>query len=114
MAIGRRGFLKALGKGAAVGAAMATPTVSYAVGVDHAKPGSDKTFFNFGCPCGNNLAAEVPDTIGKTVNVKCDCGTTYEFQWRGDHFATHHLEKPPQAFADDEEENEKLRQFGHI
>lgn len=108
----RRGFLKILGKGSAVGAVLATPTAGYTIGIDRGVPGGDKTAFNFICVCDRSLIAEVPKNIGDTVHVKCDCGRTWRMRWEGDHFQTFDNEsggayderrQKMQAFADDDD-----------
>lgn len=120
MAIGRRGFLKALGKGTVVGAAMATPA-AYAGGVDLAS-GKDRTVqaFNFECTCARNLVATVPEKVDEIISLKCDCGTGWRFQWKGDHFVTYRTEKPPlntvkpeQAYVDDETTMDYLKEWRH-
>ena len=86
----RRGFLKFLGKGGAVGAALAVPGSSYAIGVDAATKGEPRTelAFNFTCACSRSLIAAVPETVGTVVVVPCDCGREWHMRWEGDHFQT--------------------------
>lgn len=86
MSIGRRGFLKALGKGTVVGAAMATPA-AYAGGMDLAKSGTkDQKVFNFTCECGRSHMAPVPAEIGDVVTVECECGQGIRLRWNGGSF----------------------------
>lgn len=108
----RRGFLKFLGKGSAVGAVLAVPASSYAIGVDMAATGEDFTAFNFVCFCDRNLIAKVPKNVGDVVEIKCGCGTQYRMRWEGDHFQTfNHMEcgafderrQKVQAFADEDD-----------
>ena len=86
----RRGFLKFLGKGGAVGAALAVPGSSYAIGVDAATKGEPRTelAFNFTCACGRSLIAEVPKKAGTVVDVRCECRREWYMRWEGDHFQT--------------------------
>ena len=86
----RRGFLKFLGKGGAVGAALAVPGSSYAIGVDAATKGEPRTelAFNFTCACSRSLIAAVPEKVGTVVDVPCDCGREWHMRWEGDHFQT--------------------------
>ena len=79
----RRGFLKFLGKGGAVGAALAVPGSSYAIGVDAATKGDPRTAlaFNFTCACSRSLIAAVPETVGTVVVVPCDCGREWHMRW---------------------------------
>lgn len=81
----RRGFLKFLGTGGAVGAVAALPGSAYAVGVDPAK-GEEFTAFNFVCRCDRSLIAKVPKNVGDVVRVECDCGRQWVMVWEGDHF----------------------------
>jgi hypothetical protein len=120
MAIGRRGFLKALGKGTVVGAAMATPA-AYAGGIDLAK---DHIAFNFTCACGRSSIAPVPSEIGHVVIVECECGEKLRLRWNGGSFTAFPLHgemRPIGEVAETVSENkvnpemmEKLRRIGVV
>ena len=80
----RRGFLRLLGLGSVAGVAA---TAKYTIGMDKAASGGEKTAFNFMCPCGESMIAEVPKEKGQTKDVSCRCGENYLLTWHGDHFS---------------------------
>jgi hypothetical protein len=111
----RRGFLKSLGKGAAVGAAIGTPA---ALAADYGK-GKDVTGFNFACGCGNNVIATVPE-VESEVKAKCrKCGKNWRLLWKGDHFQTFSGERTqvarsaePEHLVDSPKYREAMKRIG--
>lgn len=77
----RRGFLKMLGMGGAIGVAGVVPALAVtAQGV--------KVEFNFTCSCGKGILTEVPKELGTAVQFACPCGNHWTLIWNGDSFST--------------------------
>ena len=81
----RRGFLRLLGLGSAMGAGLAVTGTGSVMAAPATAPA--QAAFNFTCDCGAAVVAAVPPQKGMVVNTVCANGHRYQLTWKGTHFA---------------------------